>query len=197
MKKSITFLFTAILIVAIMSCDSKADSTSATTPIEKQSPNTPKQDEESDYIKQLRAQSYAEDDIIGRVMQGVKIIESNYKASESLMGDKLVKNVVWKVDEQCNATVSNEAGAGSELNFNFKDLDITNVSLVKEEESPNRFPGITFNSNNGKKIFTSKEGGNETKVDRFTIYLADRNKVGKLAPALMQTVRICREVAKK
>jgi len=102
-------------------------------------------------------------------MQGVKIIESNYKASESLMGDKLVKNVV----------------------------DITNVSLVKEEESPNRFPGITFNSNNGKKIFTSKEGGNETKVDRFTIYLADRNKVGKLAPALMQTVRICREVAKK
>lgn len=181
--------FTSTLIIlsfcVLFACNEKTGSgeNKATPPPAQQSP-----------YENLRSQAIPEEDIMSRIELGLNTLQVEYDNSVASMPD--LGKVTVEVDESCNLNIKNEKdGVVYETKVNMKDLNTEQggMRLIPDDE-PGEFPGLRVKViNDEAKVSVLKDGVEMTKNNELVIYLATRKSIEKVTPAILQTLRICKE----
>ncbi len=150
--------------------------------------------EETDNVQKLKDVAIDKDDIFGRISSGIYTLDGEFDKSENLMPE--LGKVKVTIDENCLLVIRNERDGNTfETRVNLTDLDTKPgaVRLIADVEEGS-FPGISFSTINQEAVVEIwKNGKVITKDNALEIHLATRENIEKIAPALLQTIRLCKE----
>ncbi|RMG85023.1 MAG: hypothetical protein D6714_06790 [Bacteroidetes bacterium] len=161
----------------------------ATAPASTETPKTP--------LDELRERAIPEEDIMSRIEQGLAVIQGEFDRSAPKMPD--LGKVTIDHDLDCNLIIRNEKdGNVYETRVNMNDLETGQGGFRLDPDfEPDDFPGLIVSTkNDAPKVHLFKNGKETTTDNELKIYLVDRPAIEKIAPALLQTIRICQDEIK-
>jgi len=176
----------------LFACGQKQQSSSQTT--NSLNPPIAAGEGETDNVQKLKEVAIDEDDMFGRISSGIYTVDAEFDKSENLMPD--LGKVKVTIDENCLLVIKNERdGNIFETRVNLKDLDTKSGSIrLLPDREEGSFPGISFSTINQEAVVeVIKNGEVITKDNALEIHLATREGIEKIAPALLQTIRLCKD----
>lgn len=173
-----------LLFIPLLTIACNENNTTQNTPPTNQTPIEP--------IEKLRDTAIPEEDIIGRIDQGLATVQTEYDRSVGSMPD--LGKVTIESDFDCVLTIRNEKdGTVYETKVDMNDLNTEQGGFrLIPDHAAGDFPGLRISTkNDAPKVVILKDGKEMTKDNQLVIYLADRPAIEKITPAILQTIRIC------
>jgi hypothetical protein len=175
----------ALLVIAfLISCTNNQSNEESTSTVENTSPKTP--------MDELRAEAIPEEDVMGRILQGLEVIQLEYDRSAVGMAD--LGKVTIDADFDCILTIKNELdGVVYETKVNMNDLDTEQGGFrLIPDHAPGDFPGLRISTkSDAEAVQILKDGKEMTRDNQLLFYMIDRQAIEKITPAILQTIRIC------
>ncbi|MDF1867543.1 MAG: hypothetical protein P1U70_22185 [Saprospiraceae bacterium] len=180
------FLFSLAFFLTFWACSNpESNTTNSSTPINTQA-QTP--------LDELKQRAIPEEDIMGRILQGLEAIQLEYDRSSTIMAD--LGKITVDADFDCILTIKNEKeGSIYETKVDMNDLDTQQGGFrLIPDQAPGDFPGLRISTkNDAATVRILKDGQEMTRDNQLVIYMADRTAIEKITPALLQTIRICQD----
>lgn len=136
-----------------------------------------------------------ETDLMGRMAFGIKTIQEEYDRSSANM--RSIGKVTVSVDERANFVIRNEVnGEVKETKVNLRDLDTNQGAfrLIPDAEEGDA-PGLLIQTiQNKQKVEHSVDGKVRQRNSELQIFMMDRDAIGRVAPALLQTIRLAKTI---
>jgi hypothetical protein len=177
-----------ILVGSLVACqNASSDSNDSSTTAEEQAAQNKQSGEE--ILAELKEQAVSQGDFQGRLQTGINVLQQKYNDSEGQMPG--IKSVEVTIDENCMLTISNQADGGSMVKVDLHKLDKDGFSLIPDRNE-GEYPGLRIRTIGDEAAVAYYEGGQLKEMkDELVIFLADRDKVGQITPAILQTVNLC------
>ncbi|HHJ50488.1 MAG TPA: hypothetical protein ENJ88_06230 [Phaeodactylibacter sp.] len=146
-----------------------------------------------DLLQSLREQAVAEDDKPGRIEQALKPIREEYAKSEKVLAS--LKDVKVEMGEDCILHIYNHARGREEVRVDALKLDVEGGFSLIPDLNPGDLPGLRIRTIGGESAVEFYRDGKLTGTqDALEIYMAERSNIERITPALVQLLRVCRDL---
>ena len=152
-------------------------------------------DAKKSQIEEMRTQVLAEDDYIGRMEKGLSTLRQYYQLSEEAMPD--LGKITIDLTEKLDLTIINELnGDVIETKVNLLNLNTADGGFrLIPDKNLGDFPGLRVKTINDEPlVLVYKNGKLVNKNNELVIFLKDRESIEKITPAVLQTLRVAKEM---
>ena len=146
-----------------------------------------------DLMQDLREQAVGEDDKLGRIEQALKPLREEYAKSEKVLSS--LKDVKVEMGEDCVLHIYNHARGEEEVRVNVLKLDVDGGFSLIADMNPGDLPGLRIRTIGGESAVEFYRDGQLTgSQEALEIYMAERANIERITPALVQLLRVCRDL---